>query len=70
MTTMQYWMNMWSFLEILGIAKMGYYGEVMDESGVWGMLSLVWLGGWGGWTVITSQDGPPLIHSPMLNHPL
>ena len=42
----------------------------MDESGVWGMLSLVWLGGWGGWTVITSQDGPPLIHSPMLNHPL
>ena len=44
MTTMQYWMNMWSFLEILGIAKMGYYGEVMDESVGRGMLSLVWLG--------------------------
>ena len=25
----------------------------------------VWGGGWEGWSLITSQNGPPLIHSPM-----
>ena len=42
----------------------GILWEVMDETGerrCWRRCE----GGWEGWSLITSQNGPPLIHSPM-----
>ena len=56
------WMHWW--ILFWNTRYTGLLWEVMDETGerrCWRRCE----GGWEGWSLITSQNGPPLIHSPM-----